>query len=117
MGFKKTNYKIKELDVTLANAYAIVDSIQISGDSGVAKIAIQTSRENAFNYKPLQVKEVSFKVDRTKPIYPQVYAAAVANKIVKLPEKDETGKVVWVDKEVAGLFADWEADIKDENVI
>lgn len=46
MGLKTTNYEVKKLGITLPEAYAIVKDLTVRGKSGVAIIAVQSSREN-----------------------------------------------------------------------
>lgn len=80
MGLKTTNYTVWELGITLDNAYAKVQSINLD-KSGNAKalIAIQQSREATETLEPLELHEVNFVADKTLPIYEQAYIAAKAN--------------------------------------
>ena len=92
MGFKTKNYEVAELGITLPDAYAQIETFttDINGDV-CATFAIQQSRENIASKAILERKTFMGKVDKTKPIYEQLYTAAK-------PE----------------LFADWTDDIVDE---
>jgi hypothetical protein len=76
MGLKTKNYTIEEIGLTLPNAYAVIRNIYIDGERGVAEFAVQTSRENAFNKKPIKIVSVEFTVDRNENVYKSAYRAA-----------------------------------------
>lgn len=89
MGFKTKNYEIKELNITIDNAYAKISNLIITS-KGVAYTTfnIQQNREATENLEPLEVISYSCPIDKTLPAHEQVYTKA---------------------KE--GLFKDWEDDI------
>lgn len=110
MALKKTNYEVKDLGITLPEAYAIIHRIEIDGENGSAEFYIQNSpRENAFNLKPLERKVVPFKVNRDESPFTTAYNAAKTDKTVtrELPN-GETKEV-----EVKGVFSGWEDDITE----
>lgn len=105
MALKKSNYKVKDLGLTLNTAYAIIHRIEVDGDKGVAEFYIQNSpRENAFNLKPLERKIVHFNVNRDESPFTTAYNAAKTDKTVTrdLPN-GETKEV-----EVKAAFSGWE---------
>lgn len=89
MGFKTRNYEVAELGITLPTAYAQIETLttDINGDV-CASFAIQQNREGITTKAILERKTFMGKIDKTKPIYEQLYIAAK-------PE----------------LFSDWEDDI------
>lgn len=93
MGFiKKNNYDISELGITLPTAYAKIGHVSID-EQGTARAIfnIQQSREDVINKNPLERITVSLSIDKTQPIYSQLYLAAKETK-----------------------FTDWEDDIVEE---
>ena len=65
MGLKKTNYVSNSTGVTLPTAYAVLKNLIIEKDDNVRAIfAIQTSRENATLYRPIDTTTIWFKWDR-----------------------------------------------------
>ena len=78
MGFiKKTNYTVNKLGMVLPIAYAIIDHISI-GKNGkaLATFNIQQTREDALQKNPLEKINVTVDIDKTQPIYSQIYVAA-----------------------------------------
>lgn len=77
MGLKTTNYEIKNLGITLDNAYARIYNVSIDSN-GVARaiIAIQRTREASFNKTALENKALMQKVNKSEPIYTQLYNLA-----------------------------------------
>ena len=91
MGFKTTNYNIKELDITIPTAYAKINDLFVDKNGNAyAKFAIQQTREDVESKQPVSVESVNCVIDKTAPLYEQLYLAA--------KEK---------------MFADWEDDIVD----
>lgn len=93
MGFiSKKNYEIKDLGVVLPTAYAMIDHISIDKNGKAhATFSIQQSREDVINKNPLERINVTVDIDKTQPIYSQVYIAAKESK-----------------------FADWEDNIVED---
>ena len=77
MGLYKKNYEVKDLGITLPEAFAIVRRIDRQGDKGMAELWVHSSRENAKTLQFLERKLVPFKCnDRDNP-YEAAYTAAV----------------------------------------
>lgn len=77
MGLYKKNYEVKDLGITLPEAFAIVRKIDRQGDKGMAELWVHSSRENAKTLQFLERKLVPFKCnDRDNP-YEAAYTAAV----------------------------------------
>lgn len=77
MGLYKKNYEVKDLGITLPEAFAIVRKIDRQGDKGMAELWVHSSRENAKKLQFLERKLVPFKCnDRDNP-YEAAYTAAV----------------------------------------
>lgn len=113
MGLKTTNYEVKSKGITLPQAYAIIRDIEIHGESGVATIVIQQSRELAVNKDSLETHKIHFDVDREKNPYETAYAKAKEPIIIKeLIEKEINGEIkkIYVDKEYPNKFTNWEND-------
>ena len=89
MGFKTKNYEVKELNITIDNAYAKISNLTIT-NKGVAYAIfnVQQDREATENLEPLEVISYSCEVDKTLPVHEQVYLKA----------KED-------------IFKDWEDDI------
>ena len=92
MGLKTTNYKVEELGITLAEAYAQLEhmSVDLEGESN-ALFKIQTSR-SSMDKPAIDTKYFSCTINKDEPIYEQVYTKA----------KED------------GLFDGWEDDIITE---
>lgn len=77
MGLYKKNYEVKDLGITLPEAFAIVRKIDRQGNKGMAELWVHSSRENAKTLQFLERKLVPFKCnDRDNP-YEAAYTAAV----------------------------------------
>lgn len=77
MGLYKKNYEVKDLGITLPEAFAIVRKIDRQGDKGMAELWVHSSRENAKTLQFLERKLVPFKCnDRDNP-YEAAYTKAV----------------------------------------
>lgn len=77
MGFKTTNYEIKNLGLIIPEAYAMITKIVISPESrAYATFDIQKSREDINKKASLEQINVSYNIDKTAPIYEQLYLKA-----------------------------------------
>ena len=104
MGLKKTNYEAKAYGITLPEAYAVITSLQIEGNHGVAEFSVQTSRKTCFNLLPVAKDYVEFDyADRTQNPYEVAYLASKEKRT-----NSETGE------EYKMPFWDWEDDIVTE---
>lgn len=89
MGFKRTNYEVKEYGIVLPSAYAQIDSINVRLDGTAHCIfEIQKDRESIGKNSSFETKMFTCKINKDNPLHQQVYVAA----------KEE-------------LFKDWEDDI------
>lgn len=92
MGLKTTNYRVEDLGITIPTAYAQLVRVSVDAKgraSGTFKI--QQTRSDIDAKDTLADAHIHCKVDKTQPIFEQVYNAA--------KEK---------------LFKGWEDDIVDE---
>lgn len=89
MGFKTTNYDVKEFGITVSTAYARISDVNVNMKGHCRAIFdIQQTREDIGIKKSLDTKSFTCVIDKDKPIHQQVYE--------KAKEK---------------MFADWEDDI------
>lgn len=112
MGLKKSNYTVKELGITVNEAYAIIHALSVRGNRGSAEFYIQGSRENAFNLKPLERKFLDFTVNRNENPYTTAYTVAkgvIKEEVVKINE--ETGEPYNDIETTENIFYGWEDDI------
>lgn len=94
MGLKTTNYEIKRSGITVPTAYAQIAQIEISEDGTCyANFKIQQTRDS-MNLTALDNVNVICKIDKSLPIYEQVYNAA-----------KETDFVGWEDDIVEEQYA------------
>lgn len=109
MGLKTTNYEIKEIGVTLPEAYAIIHEIRVVGESGTAVFHVQASpRANALGLFPL--KRISVNFDWTRETNPLTAAYKEAKAMhYKKVWNGETKK--YIDIENPNPFYGWEDDI------
>lgn len=92
MGLKTTNYEIKDLGITVSDAYAQITSIFADKNGkAYADFSIQQNREDVGIKSPFARVNVSCDIDKTQPLYTQLYNKA----------KEE-------------VFAGWEDDIVEE---
>lgn len=77
MGLYKKNYEVKDLGITLPEAFAIVRKIDRKGNTGVAELWVHASRENAKELQFLERKLVPFKCNDGDNPYEAAYTAAV----------------------------------------
>ena len=117
MGLKTTNYQIKNKNIVLPEAYAIITEVQSKGHHGIAKFAITVDRESAEKIlkgelKPIQEVEVSFAVNRDGNDRAIAYAKAKERKeIMRMNHKTRKREPVYVN----GPFCGWEDDyVKSE---
>lgn len=89
MGFIRKDYEVKDIGITIPSAYAKITNINIGEDGVVySMFDIQQTREDIGVKDSLETISFKTPIDKTQPIYAQVYIAA----------KEE-------------LFKDWEDDI------
>lgn len=107
MGFKTTNYTIKSNGLTLPEAYAAIRNLDICGANGVARFAIQTSREKALDkdLEPLATISIKFDVNRNENPYTTAYN--LAKSIVTVTKESYS-------KSYEMPFHGWEDDLADE---
>ena len=108
MGFKKANYEVKKLGITLPEAYAIIRNLKIDGENGYAEIVVQSTREATGKLAPLEIVRVDFKVNRNENPFITAYNTAKAQKTVKM---FNTETHALEDKVVNMPFYDWDDDI------
>ena len=92
MGFIKKDYVNEKMGLALPGAYARICDISIDSENNAQAIfIIQQSREATYAKQPIDGVVFNMRIDRSKPVYEQIYAAA---------------------KET--IFADWEDDVPTE---
>lgn len=77
MGLYKQNYEVKDLGISLPEAFAIVRRIDRKGNTGVAELWVHSSRENAKNLQPVEKKLVPFTCKDGDNPYEAAYNAAI----------------------------------------
>lgn len=109
MGFKKENYEVKSMGITLPEVYAVIRRIEVTPISAVAVFGIHTSRERALDKElnPIETVKVEFTDDRKTSAYELAYAKAKEVKTVEWTDGDGEARTT----EVKGAFTDWEDDI------
>lgn len=124
MGLYKQNYEVKDLGITLPEAFAIIRKIDRQGDKGMAELWVHASRENAKELQFLERKLVPFTCTDGKNPYEVAYTAAVTpeertrwvpEKIVKRvmvngEEKEVEG---YTSKEEKYMFAYFDGWVRD----
>lgn len=114
MGLIKDNYVSKTLGITVPHAYAIVKNVSTDGPIGRATFIVQSSRENAFNYRPLDEFEIEFEVNRNESPFITAYNAAKGSTTETVVEWDaQQNQYVTHDRTVEGVFYGWEDDIEE----
>ena len=89
MGFIKKNHEIKDMGIILPDAYAQIGNLSVGIDGHATAIfLIQQSRENITNKDSFDTVVYRCSIDKTLPIYKQVYEKAKLD-----------------------IFVDWEDDI------
>lgn len=108
MGLVKENYFVKKFGITIPKAYAYVDTQfdKLSDGRVKAYFNIQTSRESAANLKPLEVKTITFKVDRNQSLMVQAYIEAKKLKRVETGWDYEKSQPIV--EMINGPFTDWD---------
>jgi hypothetical protein len=110
MGLKKTNFVSNSTGQSLPTAYAVLKNLIIEKDDNVRAIfAIQTSRENATRYKPIDTATIWFKWDRKTD--PAKMAYEFAKTETKLVEDIDGETGLAVSRVVLGTLYGWEDDI------
>ena len=109
---KTTNFTIRELGITIPEAYAAIKDITVNGNSGFAIFIIQTSRASAMDcidgaLKPITTYRVDFKVDRN--VCDRITAYNVAKKETKVDYVHNGTAYEQVLKQ--GMLFGWENDI------
>jgi hypothetical protein len=111
MGLKKKNYEIKNLGITLPEAYALVKNISMTRNNGFADIVIQSSRENAIKLAPLETIRVRFKANVEENPVSLAYAKAKEKGVTEIYD-EESGEFTTIEQ--PAIFDGWEDDIKTE---
>ena len=77
MGLKTTNYTIEKTGIELPKAYALIGRLYMDKDgTAAADFHIQSTRDNALELEPLEIKTIEFTPDRNGNLYEQAYIAA-----------------------------------------
>lgn len=124
MGLYKQNYEVKDLGITLPEAFAIIRKIDRQGDKGMAELWVHGSRENAKTLQFLERKLVPFTCTDGDNPYEAAYTAAVTpeertrwipEKIVKKVMVDGEEKEVegFTSKEEKYMFAYFDGWVRD----
>lgn len=124
MGLYKKNYEVKDLGITLPEAFAIVRKIDRQGDKGMAELWVHSSRENAKTLQFLERKLVPFKCNDGDNPYEAAYTAAVTpeertrwipEKVIKKITVDGTEKEVeeTTSKEEKYMFTYFDGWVRD----
>ena len=77
MGLKKSNYEIKEMGLTIPEAYAQIThlSTDLNGNA-TAVFEVQQSRESIMKNRAFETIRYGTKIDKDLPVYKQVYEKA-----------------------------------------
>lgn len=111
MGLKTTNYTIKELGITLPNAYALLKDIKVVDNRGVATFNVQSTRETATELKPIETVAVEFVFDRTENPVETAYKAVKGTREDWIYDEE---KDCYVKQPVPQPLYGWEDDIITE---
>ena len=77
MGLKTTNYNIKNLGITIPNAYARIVSINSNMNGETSAIfEVQQERENIGVINALERQYISLNIDKSVSAYEQAYIKA-----------------------------------------
>lgn len=110
MGLKTTNYVSKSTGIHLSVAYAVLKTLVIESDNRARAIfAVQTDRENANTFKPIDKVEVHFKWDRKTNPAEMAYEAAKAEQHTREEWNPETEQYVTITEN--GILYGWDNDI------
>lgn len=110
MGLKTTNYFVKNLGISLPNAYAKIRTLVLENDGTVrATFGIQQSRELLDSYSPIEIVSVQTKNvwDRKTPLEKVAYEAV---KQETYKSKDEYSEIEIEKTDFNALFG-WDNDI------
>jgi hypothetical protein len=117
MGLYKKNYEVKDLGITLPEAFAIVRKIDRQGNKGMAELWVHSSRENAKTLQFLERKLVPFKCNDGDNPYEAAYTEATKQREVKTRKPKEIvaedGTKTWKYEEVTKIecyFDGWGRD-------
>lgn len=108
MGLKRTNYEVKDLDIILPEAYAIVKTLSVTRNNGYAEIVVQSSRENAETLKPIESVKIKFKVNPNENPFVTAYKEATKRSVMEVWD-EVTGELTTVEK--PAIFDGWQNDI------
>lgn len=108
MGLKRSNYEVKNMGVTLPQAYAVIRKLNINDDYGTAELAVQANRELAFDKDPYETVNIFFKVNRNENPYKTAYAKAKEKTLSTIVDP-KTQEETIVESKMP--FADWEDDL------
>ncbi len=112
MGFKTTNYEVKDLGEVLSQAYARIVKLTIEDDRAIAKFVIQQNREFTKNKKPYEiviVENIPITDKKENPFTTAYnYAKGQHNEYPFNEETNQVEKVVVNNS----IFHDWEDDIQ-----
>lgn len=112
MGLKTTNYICKRTNLTLPTAYAVIKRVNVDDGDGFVEMAIQTDREAAFKYEPIELVRVHVNgLDRSKNLYEEIYKYVKGYYETPLWDNDQRRMTV---KKFPREFAGWEDDIVTE---
>lgn len=77
MGLKTNNYNIKDINVTIPEAYAQITHVYVGVD-GVASatFAVQQSRDMIMTNEAIETKNIRCTINKEQPIYSQIYIKA-----------------------------------------
>ena len=110
MGLKTNNYVSKRIGITLPVAYAVLRTLEIDATDRVrATFTIQTDRENAKKYAPIDKVEINFTWDRKTDPAKMAYETA-KTEIHEVYMWDGTKKEETKVTEYGTLYG-WEDDI------
>lgn len=105
MGLKTNNYVSKSTGIHLPIAYAVLRNLVIEANSQArAVFAIQTDRENAKKYTPIDKVEVHFEWDRKTDPAKMAYEVAKTQMVSVYSEMGEETKK-------NGVLFGWQNDI------
>lgn len=94
MGLQTTNYTIKESDLLLPNAYAVIRELFLGKDDKcTVYFYIQADRQKCFDKQPLEVVKFKFVHDRSQNVYEEAYRKASEYKEEEVPVYEEVESV------------------------
>lgn len=117
MGLYKKNYEVKDLGITLPEAFAIVRKIDRQGNKGMAELWVHSSRENAKTLQFLERKLVPFKCNDGDNPYEAAYTEAIRQREVKTRKPKEIvaedGTKTWKYEEVTKIECYFDGWVRD----